>query len=61
MLMWWVIINKWKSDINGKPKWKPIRGWSHQHFVKMFVLIALFLFYHSSNKIFLKIVHKPMP
>ena len=23
--MWWVIIGKWKNDINGGPKWKPIR------------------------------------
>ena len=30
-----VIIDKWKSDINGGPTWKPIRGWSYQHFVKM--------------------------
>ena len=23
--MWWVIIGKWKNDINGGSKWKPIR------------------------------------
>ena len=26
---------KWKSDINGGPKWKLIKDWLHQHFVKM--------------------------
>ena len=25
LLMWWMIINKWKNDINGGSKWKPIR------------------------------------
>ena len=35
LLMWWMIIGKWKSDINDGSRWKPIRGWSHQHFVKM--------------------------
>ena len=34
-LMWWMIIGKWKSDINDKPRWKPIRSWTHQHFVKI--------------------------
>ena len=29
-----VIIDKWKSDINGGSKQKPINGWLHQHFVK---------------------------
>ena len=23
--MWWVIIGKWKNDINSEPRWKPIR------------------------------------
>ena len=31
----WVIIDKWKSNINGGAKWKPIRSSSHQNFVKM--------------------------
>ena len=35
LLMRWVIIGKWKNDIIGGPKWKLIRGWSHQYFVKM--------------------------
>ena len=26
---------KWKNDINGGPRWKPIKGWPHQHFVKI--------------------------
>ena len=30
-----MIIDKWKCDINGESKWKPIRGWLHQHLVKM--------------------------
>ena len=25
LLMWWVFIGKWKSDVNDKPKWEPIR------------------------------------
>ena len=33
--MWWVIIDKQKSNINGRPKWKPIKGLPHQYFVKM--------------------------
>ena len=28
-------IGKWKSDITGGPRWKPIRGWPYHHFVKM--------------------------
>ena len=28
LLMWWVIIGKWKIDINGEPRWKSIKGWS---------------------------------
>ena len=30
-----MIIGKWKNDINGGTKWKPIRNWPHQYFVKM--------------------------
>ena len=33
--MWWVFIGKWNSDTNGGTKWKLIRGWPHQQFVKM--------------------------
>ena len=33
--MWWVVIGKWKSDVNGEPKLKLIRNWTHQQFVKM--------------------------
>ena len=29
MLMWWMIIGKWKSEINGRSRWKPIKGWSY--------------------------------
>ena len=35
LLIWWVITGKWKSDINGKPRWKPIRDWLYQNFVKI--------------------------
>ena len=35
--MWWVIIDRWESDINGGLRWKPIRGYSHEHFVKNIV------------------------
>ena len=35
LLMCWVVIDKWKSDINGEFSWKPIKGWLHQYFVKM--------------------------
>ena len=35
VFMWWVIIDKWKYDINSDPKWKLIRGRPHQHFVKI--------------------------
>ena len=31
----WVIIDKWKSNINGRPRWKPIRNLSHQYFIKI--------------------------
>ena len=30
-----MIIGKWKYDINDGPRWKPIKSWPHQHFVKM--------------------------
>ena len=30
----WLLVNK-KNDINGGPRWKPIRNWPHQHFVKI--------------------------
>ena len=30
-----MIIGKWKNDINSGSKWKPIRGMTHQHIVKM--------------------------
>ena len=33
--MWWVVIGKWKSNINSGSKWKPIRNLSHQQFVKI--------------------------
>ena len=35
LLIWWVIIGKWKNGINGGSRWKLIRDWSHQHFVKI--------------------------
>ena len=35
LLIWWMIICKWKSVINDGLKWKPIRDWLHQHFVKI--------------------------
>ena len=31
----WLLVNEKKNDINCGPKWKPIRGWPHQHFVKL--------------------------
>ena len=33
--MWWVIIGKWKSDINDGSRWKPIRDWLQQYFIKI--------------------------
>ena len=30
----WLLINE-KSDINSRPKWKLIRSWLQQHFVKI--------------------------
>ena len=24
--VWWVVIGKWKSDINVRPRWKPIKS-----------------------------------
>ena len=33
--MWWVISGKWKSDINSKSRWQPIKGWLHQYSVKI--------------------------
>ena len=38
--MWWVIIDKWKNDINSGSKWKPIRGWPYHHFVKCCKIIC---------------------
>ena len=35
LLMWWVIIGKEKSDFNDGLRWKLIRGWPYQYFVKM--------------------------
>ena len=35
LLMWWMIIGKWKSDINDGSKWKPKKGWPYQYFVKI--------------------------
>ena len=32
--MWWVVIGKWKNDVNGGPRWKPIKSWPHQLFEK---------------------------
>ena len=29
-----MIINKWKNDISDRSRWKSIRAWSHQHFIK---------------------------
>ena len=33
--MWWVIIDKWKGDINGEFRWKLIINWLDQHFIKL--------------------------
>ena len=33
--MWWMISGKWKNDINGGLRWKPIRSLQHQHFVEI--------------------------
>ena len=34
LLMWWVIIDKWKNDINGGSRWKLVRNWLQQQFIK---------------------------
>ena len=37
----WLLVNEKMilivdlNDINGGPKWKPIKSWPHQHFVKI--------------------------
>ena len=34
-LFWSGSTFTWKSNINSESRWKSIRGWPHQHFVKM--------------------------
>ena len=41
--MRWVIIGKWKSDINGRFRWKPIKDW----FVPITVLLFLLEIYKT--------------
>ena len=38
LLMWRIIISKWKNDINGGSRWKLIRDWPHQHFINGLLL-----------------------
>ena len=49
LLMWWVVIDKRKSDINGRLRW---RSWSYQQFITVLLLVSL-LYHVCTIRIFL--------